>query len=172
MDTQRALDAALGGLIGVRAVYVAIHWRYYSDHVSQALALWNGGPAPDDARGLAWHGALLGGLIALRLYCAVHRCSPGAILDVLTPGAVWLTICAWVGCLLSGCAYGVETYPDQGWLWRLGLYSAGSSGLGFLRGDECIIIAGWRLDQLADGGLLALCGLLGATWVIEQKNQT
>ncbi len=216
VDPARALDAALlaalGGLLGARAAYVAAHWRYYSNHISQALALWNGG--------LAWHGALLGGLTALLLYCAIRHASPGQFLDILTPGVAWLTVSAWGGCLLSGCAYGIETYPDQRWLWRLSwempdlygvvaprvavqllgagwgmvtlviivtialinngsklperhrwlngrlfplwlaLYSAGSWGLGFLRGDASVEIAGRRLSQLVDGGLALGCSLL------------
>jgi prolipoprotein diacylglyceryltransferase len=34
-------------------------------------------------------------------------------------------------------------------LW-LTLYSLGSFGLGFLRGDKMALIAGWRADQAAD----------------------
>jgi len=58
-----ALAAALGGLVSGRAVYVVAHWAYYSDHLNQALRPWDGG--------LAWHGALVGGLVAVVAYCAV-----------------------------------------------------------------------------------------------------
>jgi phosphatidylglycerol:prolipoprotein diacylglycerol transferase len=199
LDAVQALDvslaAALGGLIGARAVYVAAHWTYYHDHLWRALRPWDGG--------LAWHGALVGGLMALWAYCTVRRTSPRRMLDVLTPGVALLAICAWLGCLLNGCAYGLETYPGQGLLWTLSLelpdlygfwaprvavqllgaawsalvlaaivitgrrarfaglafslwltlYSAGSFGLGFLRADGSLSIAGWRTDRAVDVAL-------------------
>jgi phosphatidylglycerol:prolipoprotein diacylglycerol transferase len=197
-----ALATALGGVVGARTVYVIANWAYYSDHLRQALCLRDGG--------LAWHGGLAGGLVALLAYCAVRRRSPRPLLDVLTPGAALLAICAWLGCFLVGCAPGVETYPGQGLLWALSmespdlygiwaprvavqligagwgavvlaavvlarrctrleglafplwlaLHSAGSFGLGFLRADEALLVAGWRADQVADLAL-ALTGVVG-----------
>jgi phosphatidylglycerol:prolipoprotein diacylglycerol transferase len=201
LSPARVLDAtlaaALGGLIGGRTVYVAAHWAYYGDHVRRALRPWDGG--------LAWHGGLAGGLIAVAAYCAARRTSLRTMLDALTPGAAVLAICAWLGCLLNGCAYGLETYPGQGLLWALSLelpdiygiqaprvavqllgagwsaialataviagrhtrleglvfplwlaiYSAGSYGLGFLRADEALLVAGWRASQVADLALAA-----------------
>jgi phosphatidylglycerol:prolipoprotein diacylglycerol transferase len=108
-----ALAAALGGLIGARVVYVLAHWDYYGDHVRRALRPWDGG--------LAWHGAVIGGLVAVLTYCALRRTSPRQMLDVLTPGVAVLAICAWLGCLLQGCAHGLETYPGQGLLWTLSM---------------------------------------------------
>ncbi len=117
LKAVQALDAslavALGGLIGARAVYVAANWAYYGDRLRRALRPWDGG--------LAWHGALVGGLIALLVYCAIRRTSPKLMLDLLTPGVALLTICVWLGCLLNGCAYGLETYPGQGLPWALSL---------------------------------------------------
>lgn len=117
LDPVRVLDAslaaALGGLVGARAVYVVANWAYYGDHVRRALRLWDGG--------LAWHGALVGGLVAVLLYCAIRRTLPRLALDALTPDAAVLAVCAWLGCLLNSCAYGLETYPGQGLLWTLSL---------------------------------------------------
>jgi prolipoprotein diacylglyceryl transferase len=225
-----SLAAALGGLIGGRAVYVAAHWAYYGDHLRRALRPWDGG--------LAWHGALIGGLGALLAWHAslrgtLSRRTPlKLMLDVLTPGVALLAICGWLGCLLNGCAYGLETYPGQGLvlsraeglalskaeglLWALSLelpdlygiwvprvavqllgaawsgvvlvaiivvgrrtrfeglafplwltlYGTGSFGLGFLRADETVLVAGWRANQVADlalvviGAVALLVGLL------------
>jgi phosphatidylglycerol:prolipoprotein diacylglycerol transferase len=117
LDPTRALDAslvaALGGLAGGRVVYVLAHWAYYSDHLKKALRPWDGG--------LAWHGALAGGLVAVLAYCAVRRMSPALVLDLLTPGAGLLAACSWLGCFLNGCACGMETYPGQGLLWTLSM---------------------------------------------------
>jgi phosphatidylglycerol:prolipoprotein diacylglycerol transferase len=108
-----SLAGALGGLIGGRAVYVAAHGAYYGDHMWQVLRLWSGG--------LAWHGALVGGLLVASVYCAVRRIPLGLMLDALAPGAAFLAACGWLGCLLNGCAYGIETYPGQGLVWTLSL---------------------------------------------------
>jgi len=205
-----SLTATLGGVIGARAVYVATHWTYYSDHLRRALRLWDGG--------LAWHGGLVGGLVAVLTYCAIRQTPPRLMLDVLTPGAAVLAVCAWLGCLLNSCAYGLETYPGQGLLWTLSLelpdlygiraprvavqllgagwsaivltavviagrhtrfdglafplwlalYSAGSFGLGFVRADETLLVAGWRADQVADLAL-ALTGAAALTVGLFRK---
>lgn len=190
------LVAALGGLVVARAAYVMFHWTYYSDHALQALRLHDGG--------LAWQGAVVGGLIAAAIYCSRRASSLLNLLDVLTPGVALLAIFAWLGCLMVGCAYGIETYPPQplwtlsmdlpdlygiraprvavqllgaGWsafslmgvlvverraertgllfpFWLM-LYGMGAFSLGFLRGDEVLLVADWRLDQLVDLALIA-----------------
>jgi phosphatidylglycerol:prolipoprotein diacylglycerol transferase len=130
-----ALAAALGGLIGGRAVYVAAHWAYYETHVRRALRPWDGG--------LAWHGALLGGLVAVMVYCAIRRISLRQMLDVLTPGVAVLAGCAWLGCLLNGCAYGIEAYPGQGLLWALSLELPDLYGIWAPRVAVQLLGAGW-----------------------------
>jgi len=117
LDAARALDvalvAALGGLLGARVAHVALNWAYYSNHLGQAFDLWGGGHF--------WHGGLIGGLAAVLIYAAVRRASPWPWLDALIPGAAFFAICAWLGCFLDRCAYGIETYPGQGLLWALSL---------------------------------------------------
>jgi len=136
-----ALVAALGGLIGGRVVYVVAHWAYYGDHVRRALRLWDGG--------LAWHGALAGGLVAVLAYCAIRRIPLRQALDVLTPGAATLAVCAWLGCLLNGCAYGLETYPGQGLLWTLSLELPDLYGIWAPRVAVQLLGAGWSAIALA-----------------------
>jgi phosphatidylglycerol:prolipoprotein diacylglycerol transferase len=216
------LAAAMGGLIGGRAEYVATHWSYYGDYVRhqigtiRALRIWDGG--------LGWHGALVGGLVTVLVYCRARRIRAWQLLDILTSGAAVLALCAWLGCLLHGCACGLETYPVQGWLWALSLdlpdlygiwaprvavqllgagwsaatlvalqigtirliaerrtrfagtlfplwvalHSFGCFGLGFLRADETLLVAGWRADQAAD---LAL-GVIGTIALLAGRFNT
>jgi len=139
LSPTRVLDAtlvaALGGLIGARAVYVAAHWAYYESHVRRALRPWDGG--------LAWHGGLVGELVAVMAYCAIRRTSLRQMLDVLTPGAAVLAACAWLGCLLNGCAYGIETYPGQGRLWALSLELPDLYGIWAPRVAVQLLGAGW-----------------------------
>lgn len=106
-----ALTAGTGGLLLARAVYVAFHWAYYQDHMREAMRPWGGG--------LAWQGALIGGLIGAGVAATLQRMSLPVVLDVLTPGAASLTSFAWLACHTAGCAYGIETYPGDGLLWTL-----------------------------------------------------
>ncbi len=210
-----ALTAGTGGLLLARAVYVAFHWAYYQDHIREAMRPWGGG--------LAWQGALIGGLIGAGIAATLQRMSLPVVLDVLTPGAASLASFAWLACHTAGCAYGIETYPGDGLLWTLSrdlpnlygireprvavqllgaaygllllggvllagrspghsgvvfagwltLHSLGTFGLGLLRADEMPLIAGWRVDQVANLSLSA-AGLVmvAATVVTSTKSFT
>jgi len=103
--------ALLGGILGGRIGYVASNWAYYSDHIGSALALHEGG--------LSWHGALVGGGLALAGWLAVRRWlkSPAPsgrdLLDIVAPALAVGSAWGWLGCLLAGCSYGAEAsgYP-------------------------------------------------------------
>lgn len=43
------------GILGARAWYVIFEWQYYSQHMNEIVAIWNGG--------LAIHGGLIAGFI-------------------------------------------------------------------------------------------------------------
>ncbi|MDP2708968.1 MAG: prolipoprotein diacylglyceryl transferase [bacterium] len=55
-----AVWLTIGGLIGARAYDIGLEWRYFSAHPADILKIWQGG--------LAIHGAIIGGLIALWLF--------------------------------------------------------------------------------------------------------
>lgn len=92
------LVALLGGLFGGRLVYVALRWSYYQSHWEQIPQVFLGG--------IAWAGAFGGGMIALLAYAGFVRQSPGFLLDSLLPLVGLLSVSAWLGCWLDGCAYG------------------------------------------------------------------
>jgi phosphatidylglycerol:prolipoprotein diacylglycerol transferase len=101
-QAHRQVDAGLwalfGGLLGGRAAYAAFNWSYYRTHLEQVPAVYLGG--------LAWPGALAGSLLALALFAAAAHTSFGSLADGLLPLLVTLTVSAWLGCWLEGCAYG------------------------------------------------------------------
>ena len=136
-----ALAAALGGLAGGRAAYVAANWAYFQTHVRRALRPWDGG--------LTCHGALVGGLVAVVIFCAIRRLSLKSMLDALAPGVAVLAGCAWLGCLMKGFAYGIETYPGQGLLWALSLELPDLYGIHTPRVAVQLLGAGWSAFVLA-----------------------
>ena len=120
-DPTSVLDAGfwalLGGILGARAAYVAANWAYYVDHLDKALDIWEGG--------LAWHGALLGGVAVLAVWVVVRRRRarrlPGlrTWLDLAAPGLAWGGALGWLGALFTGSAYGAEASgyaPPLSWL--------------------------------------------------------
>jgi phosphatidylglycerol:prolipoprotein diacylglycerol transferase len=107
-----ALAAGVGSVLLARATYAGFHWAYYQNHLGEAIRFRDGG--------LAWQGALVGGVIGVAVMGASCRqIRVPVALDVLTPGAASLATCAWLACQPVGCAYGMETYPGEGLLWTL-----------------------------------------------------
>jgi phosphatidylglycerol:prolipoprotein diacylglycerol transferase len=109
--------ALLGGILGARIAYVGANWAYYVDHLNKAVDVSEGG--------LAWHGALAGGTLALALWTAVRRRSDrtvpglGTLLDAAAPGLALGGALGWLGALLTGSAYGAEASghaPPLSWL--------------------------------------------------------
>lgn len=156
-----ALAAALGALIVGRTGYVAIHWAYYADHVGRALRLWEGG--------LWWQAALLGGVLGTAAMVTRTGRPLMALLDVLTPGAATVAVCAWLACFTAGCAYGLETYPGQGLLWVLSMDLPNLYGIREPRVAVQLLGAGW--SGLVLGTILAAerrgrrLGTVFALWV-------
>jgi phosphatidylglycerol:prolipoprotein diacylglycerol transferase len=109
--------ALLGGVLGGRAGYVFAKWAYYVDHLSRAADVREGG--------LSWHGALIGGCVALALWYGIRRRTgpsvPGwrDLADVVAPGLALGGAFGWLGALLTGSAYGAEASgyaPPLSWL--------------------------------------------------------
>jgi hypothetical protein len=71
------------------------------------------------------------------------------MLDALTPGGAVLAVCAWLGCLLNGCAYGIETHPGQGLLWALTLELPNLYGIWAPRVAVQLLGAVWSVVALA-----------------------
>ena len=158
---EAGLWSLLGALLGGRAAYVWVNWEYFQAHIRQALQPQLGG--------LAWPGALAGGLLALAVYCAVSRADLGMLADELTPLLGVLTGSLWLGCWLDGIAYGAPApsaiFPpsqdEWGRLeqrWPVQLIGAGLTALWF-----------WLINQLSDKarpGLRGSLGLLGLALVL------
>jgi phosphatidylglycerol:prolipoprotein diacylglycerol transferase len=92
--------AAVGGIVGGRLGHVGIHWQYFAEHPEGIVKVWQGG--------LDWHGAALGGLLALLLVCRVRGAGFRQVSDALAfilPMGAALT---YTGCLMVSCGHGRE----------------------------------------------------------------
>ena len=88
----------VGALVGGRILYVAVSWLYYRDHLLEGMQFYRGG--------LSWPGALAGGLFALLVYATLNRLPVAPLADDLLPLLAAISISAWLGCWLTGFAYG------------------------------------------------------------------
>jgi len=84
-----AVWLVLGALPGARLYYVLFAWQQYAARpwthlgslpIPAAIALWEGG--------IAIHGAILGGAIALWLFCRRHQQSMADLADVVAPALI------------------------------------------------------------------------------------
>ena len=117
ISAEQLLDfsslALVGGLVGARALFVALHWDAFSSEPLEILAVWHGG--------LVWYGGFLGGLLGGACYVRAQRLSFLRVLDQFIPFLTLGHAIGRVGCLLNGCCYGKPTdawcgvtFPDQG----------------------------------------------------------
>ena len=111
LGRQRGIDPAvisdllpilvLAAVIGARTYYVLFEWRQYQVNWLDALAIWRGG--------IAIHGALIGGSIAVIFYARWRRVPFWTLLDVLVPSvALGQAIGRW-GNFFNSEAFGLPT---------------------------------------------------------------
>lgn len=98
LRVDAALWAILGGTLGSRIAFVLVNWAYFRDHIWESLAIYQGG--------MSWPGALIGGALALLLAARLLDIPVGKLADAMLPLAASLAVSAWLGCWLTGCAYG------------------------------------------------------------------
>jgi phosphatidylglycerol:prolipoprotein diacylglycerol transferase len=91
----------LAAVVGARVYYVTFEWRQYQLNWLDALAVWRGG--------IAIHGALIGGTLAVILYCRWRKIAFWNLLDVLLPSvALGQAIGRW-GNFFNSEAFGLPT---------------------------------------------------------------
>ncbi|MFX3637327.1 MAG: prolipoprotein diacylglyceryl transferase [Candidatus Pristimantibacillus sp.] len=102
-----------GALLGARFWHVFFfQWGYYSQHISEVFAIWNGG--------LAIQGALIGGLVSVILYTRIHNLSFFEFADQLAPAVVLGQAIGRAACFLNGDAYGSPTNSGFGIVYPTG----------------------------------------------------
>lgn len=68
------------GLIGARLYYVIFEWNYYSNHLGDIIKVWKGG--------LAIHGGIIAGLLAIVAYTKKYNQRLVRYLDFIVPGLI------------------------------------------------------------------------------------
>ena len=81
------LSALAGAVVGGRMAYIYPHWGYFQGNILESFQIYRGG--------LAWPGALLGGVLGLILYAALAKQPFGKLADHLLPLGLTLATAAW-----------------------------------------------------------------------------
>ncbi len=93
-----AMWALVLGVLGARALYIALDWGYYAEHRNE-LFQWQ-------FNGLTSFGGVLGGLLGLMIGMWRAKKSPLQMLDVAGAAFLLAHPIGRIGCLLNGCCYG------------------------------------------------------------------
>jgi phosphatidylglycerol:prolipoprotein diacylglycerol transferase len=134
--TDLVLAAALGGILGARALYVATHFGEFAEHPFRALMLQTGG--------LTFFGGLAGGALAVALVARAERLSAGGVADTAALALPLASAVGRLGCFAAGCCGGLP--------------AAGPFGVTFPGGSGPV----WPTQLLDAAAQVALFGVLVA----------
>jgi phosphatidylglycerol:prolipoprotein diacylglycerol transferase len=95
------LAAAIGGIVGARALYVATYWESYRDNPLWIFMLQRGG--------MVFYGGLVGGAIGVAVYTRVRRLPVGTVADTAALTVPLGSAIGRLGCFLNGCCLGRPT---------------------------------------------------------------
>ena len=93
------------GLVAARAYYVIVNWQLYADNPSEILQIQHGG--------LAIHGAIIGVILTIWVYCKGKKISFWRWADMLAPGLILGQAIGQWGNFINQDAFGYPT--DVAW---------------------------------------------------------
>jgi phosphatidylglycerol:prolipoprotein diacylglycerol transferase len=104
-NEEKILDLAVTvlvtGFIGARLYYVILNWSDFASNLLKVLMVWEGG--------LAFHGALAGGIIGAWYFIKKAKWPFFQVADFAVLGLTFGQAVGRIGCLLNGDDYGVKT---------------------------------------------------------------
>ena len=98
--------AVIFGVIGARLLHVLVNWSYYSNNLSYIFAFRRGG--------LAIQGVMLGGILALLVFCKIRKLDFWVWADIISPALILGQALGRWGNYLNQEAFGVPTSPPWG----------------------------------------------------------
>ena len=105
VSTDDLLDLLLwmvpAAIIGARIYYVAFQWGYYGSHPVDIVKIWQGG--------LAIHGGVIGGTLAVFLFARRKQIRFWALTDAISLSLILGQAIGRIGNLMNGDAYGIPT---------------------------------------------------------------
>ncbi|MBP2662374.1 MAG: prolipoprotein diacylglyceryl transferase [Firmicutes bacterium] len=93
------------GLVAARAYYVAVNWQFYAADPNEILQVKHGG--------LAIHGAIIGVLLTILVYCQKEKISFWRWADIIAPGVIFGQAIGQWGNFINQEAFGYPT--DVAW---------------------------------------------------------
>jgi phosphatidylglycerol:prolipoprotein diacylglycerol transferase len=87
-------------MVGARAVFVLLHPDYYTSQPWEIVWFWQGG--------LNAVGGILGALLGLSVYAILTSKNFWYLGDEVAIPAAIVAFSCWTGCLVDGCAYGMQ----------------------------------------------------------------
>lgn len=96
---------AIGGIIGAKVYYLALHWQ---DLVADPFG------ELTSRGGLVWYGGLIGGALAYYLQVRAKKLPPAVMFDATAPALAFAYAVGRLGCFLVGDDYGVPTNSPVG----------------------------------------------------------
>lgn len=97
-----AVTALFSGLIGARIYYVLFRWDYYSQHLSDIIAVWKGG--------LAIHGGIIGGIIGAYIFARRKGYKLFDLTDMAVGPLILGQALGRIGNFANGEIHGVPTF--------------------------------------------------------------
>lgn len=111
--TDLALIILVSGVVGARLLYVLLNYRAeFAANPVEMLYIQRGG--------LAFHGGVVGALLAGLIYTTRLRLSFGAVADTIAPFAALGYATTKIGCFLNGCCHGRPS--DVPWACQFPVY--------------------------------------------------
>jgi phosphatidylglycerol:prolipoprotein diacylglycerol transferase len=99
--TDLLLAAAIGGIVGARALYVATNWEQFAGNLLWIPMLQRGG--------MVFYGGLAGGALAVLAYTLWRRLPLAVVADGAALAVPLGSAIGRLGCFLNGCCAGVPT---------------------------------------------------------------
>jgi prolipoprotein diacylglyceryl transferase len=93
-------------ILGARIYYVAFQWQYYRHHLLEIIEIWKAG--------LAIHGGIIAGTLAVYVFARLKKVSFWALTDAVVPTLILGQAIGRIGNLMNGDAYGLPTHLPWG----------------------------------------------------------